>query len=149
MPPTSSARDDGRIVLTLLAPSRAVSGSTITSTATIKVAGSSRVVDDLGQPVDVYIVRGGKVVGAYHGMVAGTGVIVGPDARSGTGQSVPVTPVVLSGCPSGPIDYARPDATRHPLPPGLYELIAAMEDSPPGAPGGVLVAAAVSVVVTA
>lgn len=149
VPPKASGPDAGHIALTLVSPARAASGSTIMPTATIKVAGSDRVLGNLGQPVDVDIVLDGKVVGTYRGMVAGTGVVVRPDARSGAGQSISVTPVLLSGCPSSHIDYAAPDATRHPLPPGLYELIAFMEDSQPGAPGGGLVSAPVPLTITA
>ena len=36
--------------------------------------------------------------------------------------------ILLSGCPVGPIDIARPDANRVPLPPGQYQLIAILGD---------------------
>jgi hypothetical protein len=136
------------MVLTLVAPSHGISGSTLSPTASFTVSGTYGIVGDLGQPVNVVIVRNGMVVGAYTGAEGGTGVSVGAQARSSHGQPIPVAPVLLSGCPAANVDYAHPDATRHALPAGAYQLIATMEAGGYGVASSVIVSTPVPIQVT-
>jgi hypothetical protein len=148
LPLTSSGPDAARVVLTLTAPTQARSGSTVTPTATFTVTGDGEIAGLLGQPVNVVIVRNGLIVGAYTGASGGTGVAVGNAASSNGGQAIPVAPVLLSGCPATRIDYGHPNATRHPLPPGDYQLVAILEADGYGVPTSLIVSAPRSIRVT-
>ena len=123
--PTSDGPYASRVVLRLRAPASAISGHTIHPQLSIRAAGSLAVRLDVGQPAAVYITQHGEIVGRYNGAVAGTGLgmIV---TREPT--PIPVVSVLLSGCPHGKTDYMlHPDATRQPLPPGHYQLVATLD----------------------
>lgn len=113
--------------MTLTAQPQARSDSTITPSATVTVIGAGPLAGMMQQPVLVFIVRNGSIVGTYAGAIGGTGVGFAADAAPSTGFAIPVAPVLLSGCPAAPIDFAHPDATRRPLPPGDYQLVARLE----------------------
>jgi hypothetical protein len=127
--PVRSGALAAQVALTISAPTTGKSGTTIEVTAWVRAVADS--VDlDAGAPAEVVIIENGYVVGRYRGAVGGTGYGGHIDTR---GKPVPAQSILLSGCPSGHIDYAHPDASRHPLPSGHYQLIATLGPDGPGA----------------
>jgi len=131
--PVTSGPASALASITLTAPGEARRGSVIRPTVTVRVAGADEP-KDLGLPAELDIVRAGKVVGTYHGAIAGVGLWLRPEAHSAQGQQLPAEPLLLSGCPAAKVDFADPDATRRPLPAGEYQLIASVEGTPFGEP---------------
>jgi len=118
LPSGPSSRPDLQASLTLTA--KPVSGAIVTVAMTI--APRTGTLDiDTGSPREVGILRDGQVVGFYSGGVTGIGYGGHGISRSNPLQ-VPATPVLLSGCPTEPVNSADPGATRRPLPPGDYQL---------------------------
>lgn len=122
--PVTSSETPQNLVLTLAAPRSAPSGTWLHPTITIQVRGSSvpRAYGFAGAPV-TDVVRGGHIVGAFSGDIAGTGIglrIGNQPVRMDGGA------VLLSGCAANPVEFTNPDATRKPLPPGKYQLVASI-----------------------
>ncbi len=112
-----------RLALTATAPATGKSGATIKITSTIHAAARSVTGLDVGAPADTLILDQGYVVGRYRGAIAGTGFGGTISRRS---KTVPALSLLLSGCPSGTIDLAHPDASRRPLPLGRYQIVAVL-----------------------
>jgi hypothetical protein len=122
--PTSNGPYASRVVLTLSAPSSAISGETIHPQLTIRAAGHRDVRGiDVGQPAAVYITRHSEIVGRYSGLVRDTGLGMTVTKEP---TAIPAASLLLSGCPQREIDLAHPDASRQPLPPGRYQLVATL-----------------------
>lgn len=121
--PTSFGRYASRVVATVSAPPSAASGSTIHPDLSIRALGDQPVRLDTGQPAPVYITQHGEVVGRYGGLVGGTGLGMTLTSKP---TAIPVASLLLSGCSRGPIDFAHPDASRQPLPPGRYQIVATL-----------------------
>jgi hypothetical protein len=124
--PTSTARLSGDYTVKLSAPARARTGSIIHPA--IELAGTPRAgtVTELDSPARVVIVGNHMIIGAYRGAVGGTGI-------SYTGSApldVLTLPLLLSGCPTSHPDAAHPDASRRPLTPGHYQLVAIVSVPP-------------------
>jgi hypothetical protein len=109
-------------VLTISAPLQGRAGTSVEVTATVRAVGRAADGVDVGAPADVVIVKNGAVVGRYLGGIGGTGFLIASAAKP-----VPALAALLSGCPSGTIDISRPDASRRPLPPGRYQLVATLD----------------------
>jgi hypothetical protein len=120
--PVSAGPFASRLRVILHAPAQARSGSTIHMTMGLRHTPMAPNIIDLPQSPNrlepVVVVQNGYIVGKYRGGIAGNGWPLGSSIAH-----LPVRPLLLSGCPSGPIDYANPDASRHPLPPGHYQLV--------------------------
>jgi hypothetical protein len=143
--PTSTSPLASSVVLTLSAPAAARSGTTINAVAVLRAIGATVTVPDAGLPVLVDVVQGSAVVGTYTGAIGGTGLAAAIDSR---GQELPTAPLLLSGCPSGRIDYAHPDASRRPLPAGSYQLVAVLDISQLAGPSEEVTSAPISIHLT-
>jgi hypothetical protein len=121
--PTPRGNDAGKIELTLRAPASATRGTTIQVAREVhSLTGKAEyVVGENESAAGIVIVQDGKVVGKYRGGVAGFEVGISAPPRGVA--ALPAARVLLSGCPTGPVDDAHPDASRKPLPPGHYELV--------------------------
>jgi hypothetical protein len=134
--PTSSGATARRIGITVTAPAPATTGSTLAVKVGLRSLDGKAHRLVLGEP-QLLLVRNGKVVGQYKGAVAASAIGVTVPAATGTSLDASV---LLSGCPTEPIDVSAPDLTREALPPGSYDIIAVVEDVTNG-PGGNLVSA--------
>lgn len=136
VPPAASAHAVVRAHLS--APKRAATGSRVAVEIKLSSSRSTRV---QAPAKVVLIVRDGWVVGAYEGALTAEKHVV--ELRPGT----PVTvrrKVVLLGCPTQKVDLVHPNASRRPLPAGVYQLTVGVNQ-----PGGTTVAAApVTITVT-
>lgn len=125
--PVTSGKYPREIAVRLVAPHVAVSGATILPSVQMRVRdGRAHVVADLGQPVESYIIYAGRVVGKYSGVIGG-GTGFGARLSADSSVRIPTSPLLISGCPTGNIDPAQPDASRKPLPPGHYTLEAVLQ----------------------
>lgn len=122
--PVSNGPNAKTIAATLRAPTSARAGTKIKATIVL-TAKDKPVGFDSGLPAELLIANGRRVVGRYEGFIAGTGV--GTNLEPGRTVTYPVDGL-LSGCPHD-LKVAKPDATRRPLPPGIYQLVAVMEDN--------------------
>jgi hypothetical protein len=154
--PVSTEPPQSRVSGELTGPAQAKAGSTVRLQVQLRSNQGKPEPLETGLPADVLVVRGGYVVGRTDGPVAGVGLDLTVPAQgtipllSEEDQRNPLlaADVTLAGCPQpsghGTAVSASP---RKPLPPGTYQLVAAIEDNGHGAPG-VLVTQPLTVQVT-
>jgi len=153
--PVSDGAARSVVAASLSGPAKAQSGSTVSMTVELRSLTGKVEPFVTGQPFDLLITRGADVVGRYEGAVAGTGLELAVPAAGALAVGHPVdgshddfAAVLLSGCPAG-VDMAKPDATRRPLPPGGYQLVAVLEDDTTSGDEAHLVSAPYPLTVTA
>jgi hypothetical protein len=119
------------VTLRVIAPHTAKSATTIRpELELVSQHGRPRLIADAGSDIESYILSGGHIVGRYSGSIGGTGLGI----RLGqTPIRLHTIPLLLSGCPTGAIDSAHPDANRVPLPPGRYQIVASLQSDKTGA----------------
>jgi hypothetical protein len=123
--PVSFGAYPRELAIKLIAPRTATAGTTIHPSLQVRsLDGLPHSVDDAAQPVESVVVYRGKVVGKYKGTLSGTGFAFHLSGHEM--HSIPTNPLLLSGCTSGHVNSVHPNATRKPLPPGKYELEAAL-----------------------
>ena len=129
--PVSNGRDAGQVEARLDLPGVAASGGTLHGQIVVSAAHPVSFVS--GQPFEVLILRDGHVVGGgFYGVaVAGTGIGVEP--KPGRPFHYPVS-VVIRGCPASGDENSWPK-NRPALPAGDYNVVAAVEDTPPANTG--------------
>ena len=122
--PSTSPETPTSLVLTVSAPRSAAAGTLIYPKITIHVRGtaSTRAYGFGGGPV-TYVVKDGQIVGKFAGFIAGTGMglEIGNRPVELSGGAV-----LLSGCARDAVEPVDADATRKPLPPGTYQLVASI-----------------------
>ncbi len=124
--PVSTGPKAGRLTATLQAPASGQAGLRVDLQMVFSSSDGRRVSVHTGSP-STLVVRDGYVIGKYPDD-AGVGDI-GFFAVAPGGLPLP-TSFVLSGCPQGPTDPMLPDHSRSPLPPGRYDLVAVITETP-------------------
>jgi len=125
-PPLSTGPKAAQMTVALQAPASGQAGLRVDLQTVFGSRDGQPVTVDTGYP-ETYVVRDGYIIGKYPddaGKADIAFLAVAPD-----GQSLP-TSIVLSGCPLGPTDPMRPDASRRPLPPGRYDLVSVVSELP-------------------
>lgn len=128
--PDASVGVSRQVQVSLHGPVEGASGTRYSAAVSLKSITDQPLSVAFGDP-ELYILSGGHVVGRYVGGSRRTlRMLTVPG-----GDSVPLeASVLLSGCPDGPTDRSRPDATRRPLPVGAYQLVAVVAVSTSGEP---------------
>lgn len=143
--PMSTGPSKDSLELRVQGPGTAPSGTTVM----LEVVMTARIAGPVdyftGSPPAVLVAVGDQVVGRYDGAVGGVGRA--GHLTPGQAATFPAS-VLLSGCSRHP-DPAHPDASREPLPPGQYQLVAVMEDGNGQGNIGSLVSEPLPVVITA
>ena len=146
--PVSLEPPQSRVAAVLQAPAQAKPGSTVRTQVQLRSNRGRPEQLDTGLPYEVLVVRNGSVVGRSDGPIAGVGLTITVPASGTTPMIDPAGgdpdhfgDVTLSGCPlpyKQDPNVASP-SPRKPLPPGTYQLVAALDDRV-GDKSGLLVA---------
>ncbi len=124
--PRSSGPKAGRLTATLQGPPSGQTGLSVNLQMTLHSTDGQRVSVSTGPP-STLVVRDGYVVGKTpddSDMPAIAFEAVAPGS-----QTIP-TGVLLSGCPHASKGPIRPVQSRRPLPPGRYDLVAVITETP-------------------
>lgn len=124
--PTSSGPKAGRLTATLQGPPSGQTGLSVNLQMTLHSTDGERVSVSTGPPASL-VVRDGYVVGKSpddSDMPA-----IAFDAVAPGSPTIP-TGVLLRGCPSASTGPIHAEQSRRPLPPGRYDLVAVITETP-------------------